>query len=106
MKWHHLFLLVLFVPMLASGQHHDAADASTVLSPNSPFEQLATKFLKTTTIRHAICPKFLYYQNNSNPTYTYFNENLPFSSEWAIKIPIPASTQATVCTVWTQMIDF
>jgi hypothetical protein len=106
MKWRLFVLSILLLPALASAQDEAAIEAARQIPINSPFEHLAGQFLKTASVPHSICPKFLYYQNGPNPSYAYLNETLPFSSEWAIKIPIPASTQASVCTVWTQMVDF
>ncbi len=103
MKWRHLVIPLLFVPLVVFGQPVGNVDHTT-LSTGSPFEHLVGSLQKTASVRHSVCPLFLYYQNGPNPSYAFFQENLPASSEWAMKITWPSG--ATICTVWTQMMDF
>jgi hypothetical protein len=106
-----LFLLTLLLPALCMAQTSQVGGGGTdqqqipQLSVFSPFGHLSTSTLakSTTTATPFICPYYLYYQNGSSATFTYFTQDVP-TSEWATKITV--STAATVCTVWTVMIDF
>lgn len=106
-----LFLLTLLLPFVCHAQTNAVSDVGLgqqqdpQLSFFSPFGHLSTTTFAKSTAKAPpfVCPYFLYYQNGSSATFSYFTEPLP-TSDWATKITV--STAATVCTVWTVMIDF
>jgi len=104
-----ILLLLISVPSLCMSQHNILRQGEEVpyLFPDSPFEHLLPSFAKSSNIKRPFqCPTYLYYQNN-NPTSHYYTENLPQSSEWAIRVTPPAANSgATRCTVWTVTVDF
>ncbi len=110
MKLTRIILLTLFLPVMCFAQNgtvHDEAaglQQDPPLSVFSPFAHLTTASMaKNATAAPFVCPLFLYYQNGSSASYSFFTESVP-TSDWATKITVP--TQASVCTVWTVDIDF
>ncbi len=96
-------VILLLCASIAVAQSQDSPTASA-LQPHSPFGHLLPPMAKTAVPRPFVCTQILYYQNGPGASYAYHTENLPFSSEWVMKVTAP--TQATACTVWTISLDF
>jgi hypothetical protein len=105
MKWKTFFIVLLCLPVFAWAQTQ-TGDKPSPLEPFSPFEHLTPGLQKTNIVKRSICPLFMYYQNSPTANSVYYVDSLPVSTEWVMRIPIPPERQATVCTVWTQYMDF